>query len=118
MGCNPKGAYMTDLIQKAIQQYDIQIISTNQINEDGDVFLSLTLDDKKMIQVFFVMFLVILIAENIEMNRSNRWFNNTLLKLCKIYIPGIQKNGFFIKMNERVLAGNLWEPMEVDYGQA
>ena len=57
----------------------------------------LTSEDKKTVQVFFVMFLVILIAESIETNREdNQWFNNTVRKLCEIYIPSVQQNNFFI----------------------
>ena len=58
----------------------------------------LSYEDKQKVQVFFIMFLIVLIAEFIEL-KENFWFNDTVKKLCNLYIPSVQKEKFFIKIN-------------------
>jgi len=57
----------------------------------------LSLVDKQMVQAFFTMFLLILIAECIE-QKDSLWFSDTVQKLCDLYIPSVQKNELFINM--------------------
>jgi len=55
----------------------------------------LSLEDKQMVHIFGVMFLIILIAESITL-KDNEWFSNTVKKLCELHIPTIQKYELFI----------------------
>jgi len=46
------------------------------------------------VQAFFVMYLLILIAEH---NHAivNAWFLDTVNKLCEVYVPGLLADGHF-----------------------
>jgi len=89
------GYYLYDLGEMCMHMGGMAPEAESEILRGYNSIRPLSVDDKQMVHVFGVMFLIILIAECIEL-KDNQWFTNTKKSLCELHIPTIQRYELFI----------------------